>query len=131
MIVLDTSALAAILFDEDDALSFLERLESAEQSWMSSLNHYEAQLVAFGRKGAIGLKALDALVMANEVNFAPFDEQQRAIALVAHQRYGKGRGHPAQLNMSDCAAYALASDLRLPLLYKGQDFARTDIVPAW
>ncbi len=124
--VVDTSAIFAILADEPEARDLATALESATLAYMSALNAYELNIAIARRYGAADVARVElALVRAN-IEIVPFDAQARTDATSAYLRFGKGQ-HPAQLNLADCAAYALAQRLDEPLLYKGNDFAKTDI----
>jgi len=127
--VVDSSALLAILFGEPEADAFIEALAAPDRKFMSAVNKLEAMIVAEARKGAAGAAALVRLLAAAEIEIIPFDSGQAEIAMAAWRRYGRGR-HPAGLNLGDCAAYALASTLNEALLYKGGDFSRTDLAAA-
>jgi ribonuclease VapC len=97
---------------------------------MSSVTLVETRIVLFSRIGPGAVATLDELMKRAEIIEVSFDAQQSDIAFDAFRRYGKGRGHPAQLNIIDCAAYALARSRNLPLLFKGEDFAQTDVASA-
>lgn len=127
--VIDSSALFAILFGEPGAENFIEALASPGRKLMSSVNKFEASLVVKSRKGEAGSAALARLLALAEVETIPFDASQAEIAMAAWRRFGKGR-HAAGLNLGDCAAYALVSTLNDSLLYKGSDFSKTDVVTA-
>lgn len=124
--VVDSSAIVAVLFGEPEADRYIDALASPERKYMSAVNKLETAIVAESRKGEIGGKALSRLLAAAEVEVIAFDSGQAEIALDVWRRYGKGR-HPAGLNMGDCAAYALAAVLNENLLFKGNDFSETDI----
>jgi ribonuclease VapC len=126
--VVDTSALLAILFDEPERRAFNEAIESAESRIMSAATFLEVSIVIESRLGAEGLRDLDLFVERAGIQLAAVDSEQAHVARRAFSRFGKGR-HPAGLNYGDCFAYALAMVLGEPLLYKGEDFARTDITP--
>lgn len=126
--VIDTSALLAILQDEPERRAFTEAVESAGSCSMSVGNLLETSLVIESRFGAEGTRDLDQLIEKARIELVPVDLEQLGIARRAFSRFGKGR-HPAALNFGDCFAYALAHALGEPLLYKGDDFARTDIAP--
>ncbi len=96
---------------------------------MSSVSLLEAQIVVRGREHPALLGKLDKFLEEIEAIVVPFDEAQARMAADAFQRYGKGQGHPAQLNMGDCAVYALAKMTNEPLLFVGNDFSQTDIEP--
>lgn len=127
--VIDSSALVAVLQQEPDALEFTRAMGSVEQPLLSALTYLETAMVLVGRRGPGALSGLDALLAHYSMQIVPLDAALVLEARAAFLRYGKGR-HPAALNMGDCAAYALAKSRRLPLLFKGNDFARTDITRA-
>ncbi len=126
--VVDTSALIAILANEPERAAFLERIEQADRCFLPALNLYEAQLVALARLGEHGLAELIRLVDALGLSVVPFDRPQADLCTAAYRRFGKGFGSPASLLLCDCSAYALAQSLGLPLLFKGKDFEATDIL---
>lgn len=128
--VLDTSALAAFLFREPDGTYYLTAMRNAAGLVLSAVTLFEARTVVMGRYGAAAADDVDQLMQALGVEVAPFDAAQAEAASAAYARYGKGRGHKAQLNLGDCAAYALAKSQDAPLLFKGQDFIHTDIIAA-
>lgn len=127
--VIDSSALFAVLFGEPDAGDYIEALASPGRKFMSAVNKLETLIVVEARKGEAGTGALARLLTTAGMEVIPFDSSQAEIAMAAWRRYGKGR-HPAGLNLGDCAAYALASTLNDPLLYKDGDFSKTDAAPA-
>jgi ribonuclease VapC len=123
--VIDTSAVVACLADEADATEFTRKIALAERRIMSSVNLLEARLVlVFSKRIPAGI--VDDFVTNERIDIVPFDEALSHVAFEAYRRFGKGR-HPAKLNMGDCAAYALAQSRGWPLLFKGDDFAQTDI----
>jgi ribonuclease VapC len=124
--VIDTSALMAILQDEPDANSFTEAIANAAVRRMSIANWVECSTLMESRQRAMGLRDLDRLLDHGRVQLVPVDAEQGRLARDGFCRFGKGR-HPAGLNYGDCFAYALASKLKEPLLCKGRDFAQTDI----
>jgi len=128
--VIDSSALLAVLFGELDAGDFIEALAFPGRKFLSSVNKLEAMIVVEARKGEAGSAALARLLATLEVETIPFDSGQAEIAMAAWRRFGKGK-HAAGLNLGDCAAYALASTLNDSLLYKGGDFSKTDVAPAF
>jgi ribonuclease VapC len=127
MIVVDTSALVAILTREPDHQQCLNLIDAAERRLVSAVTVYEAGIVMLARAGAGGLDDLNDLLQAISAEIVPFDGAQAAAALAAYARYGKGFDPKARLNLGDCASYALAKGLNAPLLFKGTDFAATDI----
>ena len=124
--VIDTSALLAILQDEPERRSFNEAIEAAESRVMSIANYVEVSIVVESRHGAEGLRELDRFVDRAGIDLVGVDVGQGKIARDAFSRFGKGR-HPAGLNFGDCFAYALARVLAQPLLFKGDDFSKTDL----
>jgi ribonuclease VapC len=124
--VFDSSAILAVLFGEPEAPRFLRDLASTERKLMSAVGHLESAIVAEARKGAVGAKSYASLVAQAGIEVVAFDASQAEVALDAWRRYGKGR-HPAALNLGDCAAYALAAVANEELLFKGEDFANTEI----
>lgn len=127
--VVDSSALAAILFGEKDRIRYTEALAAPGRKLISSINFLEIGMVAEARKGDQGAKALSKLMAVADLDVVAFDAGQSEIALDAWRRYGKGR-HPAGLNLGDCAAYALAKLSNEAMLFKGGDFSKTDIAEA-
>lgn len=130
MIAVDTSAIIAILELEPEEHRFLRLIASDGEPRLSSVSLLEAGLVARSRRGEQGIEQLNALLVTLGVIVIPFDETQARAAIAAFARYGKGIHPKARLNMGDCASYALAKTLNVPLLYKGDDFAATDITAA-
>ncbi len=128
--VVDTSAVLAILLQEDDAHRFAEAIEAAERPLISAANVVETGIVLVARYGAEARADLGALLEAGGIEVEPVTAEQSAIALDAFEYFGKGRGQGAALNFGDCFAYALAKASGRPLLFKGEDFSRTDIQPA-
>lgn len=126
VIVVDSSAIIAILLDESDAAAFLNVLAAATDPRLSAVTNYEIRTVAFSRGRERLLNEYELLFETAGLTIAPFDEQQSMLAFEGFRRWGKGI-HPAGLNFGDCAAYALAKSLDAPLLFKGEDFARTDV----
>lgn len=124
--VLDTSAIAAILFDEPERHRFDEAIEAHPRRLISAVTLVEATMVVERRYGAPGGLRLERFLQAAEVETISVTPEQALIACGAFRRFGKGR-HPAGLNLGDCFAYALAKASGEPLLYKGDDFARTDV----
>jgi len=124
--VLDTSALLALLLDEPEAEPFRVAVEDDETRLVSVGTLLETALVIESRKGEAGGRELDLLVASAAMTIVPVDADQMAEARRAYRRFGKGR-HAAALNFGDLFAYALARTSGEPLLFKGEDFARTDI----
>ena len=127
--VVDSSAVLAILFDEPERDSFSDALADAGVRLMSTVNALETAVVVSSRKGPYGAREFDLLLHRAEVEVVPFTHDHLRLARDAYERYGKGR-HPAGLNLGDCCAYALSRHAGEPLLFKGNDFPRTDVTPA-
>jgi ribonuclease VapC len=126
LIVVDSSALLAIYFDEPEKSSFAELLVSSDRPRIGAPNLLEASMVAEAHNGEAGCRQLDRIVGNLDVNIVAFEAAHVQAAREAFRKYGKGR-HRASLNFGDCCAYALAKSLDWPLLYKGNDFALTDL----
>jgi ribonuclease VapC len=126
--VIDTSVMIAILMGEPEAEVLARTLISEEKRLMSAFSVLEAGIVVETRKGEAGGRELDLLLHRAAVEIIPFTPEQQKIALSAWRKYGKGH-HPAGLNIGDCCSYALARYTDQPLLYKGDDFLKTDIRP--
>ncbi len=127
--VLDSSAILAILFKEPERDAFALAISQAGARLISSVNALEAAVVVLARKGPAGVRELDLLFRGAGVEIVPFSEAQFRLAREAYESYGKGR-NPARLNLGDCCAYALSRHSGEPLLFKGNDFARTDVQAA-
>ena len=127
--VIDTSALLAILQNEPERRAFNEAIEAAETRALSTATFVETSIVIESRFGAEGLRYLDLLIAKAKIDLVAVDAEQAHGARHAFSRFGKGR-HPANLNYGDCFSYALAKVLHAPLLYKGDDFSHTDITAA-
>ncbi len=127
--IVDTSALLAILEQEAEAERMARAIGRAPGSSVSAASMVEAGIVVQARRGDEGSRDLDLLMLKLGMVVAPFTAHQADIARKAFRSYGRGR-HPAALNLGDCLAYALAKDAAEPLLAKGNDFAQTDIVLA-
>jgi len=130
MIVIDSSALIAILFDEPERLAFETIIAGEEHCLISALNGHEMACVMRAKHCPAGVARLWRLLEASQIEVVTFDETQMRAAAAAFDRYGKGIDAKARLNLADCAAYALATSLNAPLLFKGNDFAATDVVAA-
>jgi len=127
--VIDTSAILAWLKEEPERARIVAALEAHSARRLSAVSLLEAQIVVRGREHPALLEKLERFLDEIEVLVMPFDETQARLAADAFQRYGKGQGHPAQLNMGVCAVYALAKSMNEPLLFVGNDFAQTDVEP--
>ena len=124
--VIDTSAMIACLFDEPERISFIDAIDGAEAKLISVVSFAEASFVVLGKKGDEGILDLARFIGRARIENVPVDADQADLAVEAFRRFGKGR-HPARLNIGDCFAYALARATGQPLLFKGGDFALTDI----
>jgi ribonuclease VapC len=132
MIVLDTSAVVAMMLIEASAPRLAARLVTDADRAMSVATYIEAGTVLAGRRPRPhrAISDLDAFVAEFTIELRPVDEEQARIALAARVRYGRGMGHGGTLNFGDTFSYALAKSLEAPLLYVGRDFAITDVVSA-
>lgn len=126
--IVDSSALMAIIEGEVDSEA-LVRVATSSRCRMSVATRLEASIVADARSTSHGAR-LDELITALEITIEPVTEQQGEIARRAYQRYGRGSGSPARLNYGDCFSYALSVTAGEPLLFAGDDFTHTDIIPA-
>lgn len=127
--ILDSSALVAILTGESEADTFIDILSRAPVRRISAATYVEISIVLEAQHGPEMLRQCDALLRRAAVAIEPVSEAQAHLARQAYLDYGKGR-HPAGLNFGDCFAYALAKTLGEPLLFKGNDFAQTDVLAA-
>ena len=127
--VIDSSAIVAILREEPETGRFIERLEGDPTRLMSAASYLEAAIIIEDRFGYDGIRDLKLFLNEAGVDIEPVTFDQAEIAREAYRRYGRGN-HPAALNYGDCFAYALAKAADEPLLFKGDDFSRTDVVPA-
>jgi ribonuclease VapC len=125
--VIDTSALVAILRQESGAEGLLSRLTAAGSRRISAATFLEAAIVMEAKSGERGGEQLDLFLARAKIEVEPVTEEQMQVARAAWRRYGKGSGHAARLNFGDCFSYALAHSLEEELLYKGTDFAHTDV----
>ena len=127
--IVDSSALIAIIFGEAEAAALLDRLMSRSPR-MSAATYFESAMVIDRKaKDHFPVEAFDRLLVMTRMEIVPVTRAHADIARAAYRKFGKGN-HPASLNFSDCFAYALAQETGEPLLFKGEDFTRTDIVPA-
>jgi ribonuclease VapC len=127
MIVVDSSALIAVFFEEPEKQAFQDILDGDERCVLSAVNAHETACVLRGRHGAGAVARFWQWLIDNEIEIVAFDEVQVRAAAVAFDRYGKGIDPKARLNLADCAAYALARTMNCPLLFKGNDFTETDV----
>ncbi len=127
--VIDTSAVVAVLFEEDDQLRYVEAIERAAARLIPAVTQVELSRVVDGRKGDAGRGLLERFFIFTGAEVVAVTPQQAALAIGAFRTHGKGR-HTAGLNIGDCFSYALASATGHPLLFKGNDFAHTDLASA-
>jgi ribonuclease VapC len=127
--IIDSSAILAILFDESDSSRYANAIVSAETCRVSAATFIESSIVIDAQNGKAGLHDLDEFLREADILIEPVTVEQARIAQRAWVLFGRGK-HPARLNFGDCFSYALAKALDEPLLFKGSDFARTDIQPA-
>ncbi len=128
--VVDSSALLAILLKEEGWERYFEALNTAPRRLMAAPSWLEACLVFDNRDNEYAKRRLDIVVRDIRIEVVPFDASMAELARYTHWHYGKGNKHPANLNFGDCMAYALAKSTGEPLLFKGNDFTHTDITPA-
>ncbi|MFZ2446592.1 MAG: type II toxin-antitoxin system VapC family toxin [Syntrophobacteraceae bacterium] len=127
--IIDTSALVAILLGEPEAESFALAIAGDPKRLLSAFTALETGIVIEAKKGESGGRELDLLLHQARIEIVPLTAEQLEIARIAWRKFGKGR-HPAGLNIGDCCSYALAKYAGEPLLFKGDDFAQTDIETA-
>jgi len=129
-VILDTSALLAILRQEDEASVFSRITDDADAVRLSAASYLEASMVIDGSRDPVLRLMLDDFLEDFRIQIEPVTVEHARIASQAFRSFGKGM-HPAGLNFGDCFTYALAKEKREPLLFKGNDFSRTDLIPAW
>jgi ribonuclease VapC len=129
-VIIDTSALIAILRAEPDAGEMAHAIERARSRRISAVNWLEAAVVIDTSRDPVASRRFDELVQTAELHVEPVTHDQARIARDAYRDFGKGSGHKAALNFGDCFAYALAKSAGEALLFKGNDFGHTDITPA-
>lgn len=127
MIVVDTSAAVAILRREPDGQAFAEAIQRADQRLISAASLVELGVVLASKNAERAEQDALSFITIADVQIAPVTRHEAQIAIQAYELFGKKRGHPAQLNFGDCFSYALAKALDAPLLYKGDDFSKTDV----
>ena len=125
--IVDTSALIAILRDEPEARGFAVTIADADRRRMSAANYLETAIVIDGSCDPIASRRFDDLLREAGITIEPVTEEQAKVAREAYRDFGRGRGHAARLNFGDCFAYALAKTSGEPLLFKGDDFIHTGI----
>ena len=125
--IVDSSALVAISQGEPGSAALVDALARAESVAISASALLEARIVVDARRNPVVSSRFDDLLISHDIKVLPFTEDQSRIARQAYRDFGRGSGHPANLNYGDCFSYALASERREPLLYVGDDFSHTDI----
>lgn len=125
--ILDTSAVVAVLRDEPERSRFVDLMLSADHLRIAAPTLVELTMVVDGVRDPVISRALDTLLHQLGVEVVAFDAEQARIARAALRDFGRGSGHPARLNMGDCMSYALATATGEPLLFKGDDFVHTDV----
>ena len=129
--IIDTSVIIAILQVEEDYRALGKTIiDCIGPRKISSSSYLEACIIVDRNASSEVAAQLDVLIAQMEIDIVPFTAAQSRIARAAYAQFGKGSGHPAQLNFGDCFAYALAKESGEPLLFKGNDFSQTDIVAA-
>jgi ribonuclease VapC len=126
-VIVDTSAVVAILRNEPEASSFIDALVQADRCRMSAATYVEASVVVDANRDPVLSRRFDDLLAAAAVQIEPLTAEQAALARQAYVDFGKGSGHPAKLNLGDCFAYALARATGEALLFQGDDFSATDL----
>jgi ribonuclease VapC len=127
--IIDSSALLAIVLEEPDSSVYASAISNSPACWLSAASLVEASIVLMRRRSSDPIAVLDKLIESQQIVIVPVDHEQALLAREAFLRFGKGR-HPASLNFGDCFSYALAKQMEESLLFKGHDFAHTDIVAA-
>jgi ribonuclease VapC len=130
MIVVDTSAIVSVAFNEPEREMFVEAIQQADKALISTVSALEARMVVHGRRGQRAVVLVDDLLRLPTFELVPPGVTEMEAAYAAFVAFGKGSGHPANLNFGDVFSYALAKVRGLPLLYKGNDFSHTDVVSA-
>lgn len=127
--IVDTSALIAVLRDEGDAISYANAIANASVRRVSAVTYVETAVVIDASRDPIASRRFDDLLREARIVIEPVTEVQARIAREAYRDFGRGSGHPASLNFGDCFTYALARSMNEPLLFKGKDFMHTDVAP--
>lgn len=128
--IVDSSALIAIVREEPDAAVYARALAGEVVPRLSAATYVEAGIVADKDRDPVQMRLFDMLVTRNRMVIEPFTAEQAAVARQAYRDFGRRSGHPAKLNFGDCMSYALAKVRDEPLLFKGDDFGHTDVTPA-
>src|SRR6478735_4430532 len=128
--IIDTSAIIAILRDEPEAMVCARAIADATIRRVSAVNFVESAVVIDASRDPIAARRFDDFIREAGITVEPVSKVQAQLARDAYRDFGKGSGHPAKLNFGDCFAYALARATGQPLLFRGDDFIHTDVVPA-
>ena len=125
--IVDASVVLAVYFKEQDAQQLARLMINAESLYMAAPSYLELCMVAASKRGAQAVEDIEAQLTLWGVEIIAFDQNAAKLSVQAFLRYGKGQGHPAQLNFGDCIAYATSKTEGMPLLFKGEDFVHTDV----
>ena len=128
--VIDSSALLVLLLGEPETERFVAAIAADTERLLSAASYLETAIVMVSRFGPQGLEKLDRLISELSIDIAPFNAEQARLGIASFQQYGRGTGHPAALNYGDCFTYALAKFTEHSVLFKGNDFSRTDLMSA-
>jgi ribonuclease VapC len=128
--VIDSSALTALLLGEPETADFVAVIATASSRLISASSYLETAIVMMGRSGPDAMEKLDRLLHELSIDVISFTREQADLAIAAYRQYGRGSGHAAGLNFGDCFSYALAKVTGEALLFKGSDFSLTDLAPA-
>jgi ribonuclease VapC len=129
-VIVDSSAIVAILWQEEDAAEFAMAIEAASICRLSIASFLEISIVVQRLRGPLTRRLFDQMIDTGAITLEPVTLEQGRIAADANRRFGRGSGHPARLNFGDCFSYALAKATGEPLLFKGDDFGHTDVAAA-
>jgi len=129
-VIVETSAIVTMIYKEPSAEACVDAILQAEVTRLSAASFFEAAIVVDSNRDPILSRRLDEVVADFEIVIEPVTPEQARVAREAYRDFGKGSGHPAQLNFGDCFAYALAKATGEPLLFIGNDFGHTDVTPA-
>jgi ribonuclease VapC len=129
-VIVDSSALIAIMLGEADAAEYAGALASTTEAGISVATYLEAGIIADRDRDPVAMRVYDTLLTRNGIVIEPVTAEQAHIARAAYRDFGRGSGHPAKLNFGDCFSYALAKTTGRPLLFKGDDFGHTDVTSA-
>jgi ribonuclease VapC len=126
-VIIDSSAILAVYFQESDAATFAHKIATTSEKFISAPTLVETCIAAVSRNGETAFRSINAQIQSANIHVVPFDAYAAEIAIAAFLKYGKGRGHKAQLNFGDCISYAMSKTEAMPLLFKGDDFIHTDV----